>query len=560
MRTIAIELCLGALAIIGCGPSARDDTGDDEPEACLEGGTRCAGNSFQSCTGGAWVDATECPQACSDTLGCVVCIPGTGTCNGQTANECLPDGSGYHDVFCDPVQGMSCGASGACEGACAPTSLGETYYGCDYYPVVTGNIVDPFYDFAVAIANTEGTTATITVEGGALGAPAVFTVPGGSVVVRTLPWVTALKNSTTAARATRGAYHLRSDVPVTVYQFNPLQYFKPGAFDNSYTNDASLLFPTNVWRTDHYVASWFKPGSPHPSQLAVVAHQDNTTVTITAASSTPAAGGAPAFAANVPQAVTLNAGDVIQIATTAGDLHGSHVTSDKPVQVVGGHYCANVPDTTFGYCEHLEEVMLPVDALGVSYVVNAPAVTTIPGGKEECVRIMATEPNTTLTYDPPQPGAPTSIPNAGGWVEISRQAANYLVTGNNKILVSQYMEGSTVAGNTGDPSMALAVPVEQFRTDYLFHAPTNYVTNYVDITAPIGATITLDGAPIPAIVPIGSSGWGLSRVTPLGNGPANDGNHRIMGDVGFGISVYGYGTDTSYWYPGGLDLGRIIVE
>jgi hypothetical protein len=30
--------------------------------------------------------------------------------------------------------------------------------------------------------------------------------------------------------------------------------------------------------------------------------------------------------------------------------------------------------------------------------------------------------------------------------------------------------------------------------------------------------------------------------------------------MAFGISVYGYGSYTSYWYPGGLDLKSIVVE
>ena len=28
--------------------------------------------------------------------------------------------------------------------------------------------------------------------------------------------------------------------------------------------------------------------------------------------------------------------------------------------------------------------------------------------------------------------------------------------------------------------------------------------------------------------------------------------------MAFGITVYGYGQYTSYWYPGGLDLNTII--
>jgi hypothetical protein len=128
-----------------------------------------------------------------------------------------------------------------------------------------------------------------------------------------------------------------------------------------------------------------------------------------------------------------------------------------------------------------------------------------------------------------------------------------------KVMVAQYMEGSTVAGNTGDPSMSLAVPVEQYRSQYLFHAPTNYQTNYLDIIAPAGATVMLDGAAITNFQPIGGSGYSLARVTPLGNGPLGDGNHSITGSMAFGIQVYGYGMDTSYWYPGGLNLELVPI-
>jgi hypothetical protein len=107
--------------------------------------------------------------------------------------------------------------------------------------------------------------------------------------------------------------------------------------------------------------------------------------------------------------------------------------------------------------------------------------------------------------------------------------------------------------------MALGVPVEQFRSAYLFHAPTNYTTNYVDVVAPMGAVVMLDGSAL-TFTAIGTTGYGLSRVTPLGPGPASDGNHGIAGTMPFGITVYGYGQDTSYWYPGGLNLADIPVN
>jgi hypothetical protein len=173
------------------------------------------------------------------------------------------------------------------------------------------------------------------------------------------------------------------------------------------------------------------------------------------------------------------------------------------------------------------------------------------------VRIIATQPNTNLTYDPPQAGAATTIAQAGGFVEIPSSTASYLIEADQKILVAQYMTGQDAGGGTGDPAMALAVPVEQFRTNYLFHAPTNYESNYVDVTAPMGATVMLDNTPL-TFTPIGTTGYGFVRVYPLSAGPTGDGNHSITGSVAFGITVYGYGQYTSYWYPGGLDLTDII--
>ncbi len=573
----AVLLCFAAaLVMAACGPSSPaddDDGGDGDGGTCEQGAQRCSGTTLQVCgADGQFTDSQMCPMACDPTLGCVVCQPGTGTCNGDVSTACRPDGSGFIDVFCDPVQGMSCGPSGVCEGACSPNALGETYFGCDYWPTVTGNMVSQVYNFAVAVSNTTGIAATVQLDGGALTQPDIFQVPPNSTVVRRLPWVTGLKLCSgqtwqdcrtlhpNSARVDNGAYHLRSTAPVTVYQFNPLDYTLPNAPENSYTNDASLLFPTNAWRQDYYATTWRETAQLSPTLMAVTAYQDNTRVTITSKAPTIAEGGAPAFSVNVPQDVMLNSGDVIELGSIAlgADLTGSRITSDKPVQVIAGHYCANVPDG-FGFCDHLEESMFPVDALSNRYIINAPAVTTIPTGKENMVRIVATQPGTTLSYDPPQVGAPSSIGEAGAFVEIPRQAASYMITANHKVLVAQIMEGSTVAGNTGDPAMALAVPVEQYRDNYLFHAPTNYETNYIDITAPVGATVMLDGAPITNFTPIGNTGYALARVVPLGPGPLSDGNHAITGSAAFGISVYGYGMDTSYWYPGGLDLELVPI-
>jgi hypothetical protein len=548
-----------------CSPAATGPLPD--ARGCAAGAIQCDGATLDRCVDGQFVVDHACPGLCDGTFGCVACAPNSGLCDGANAHACKPDGSGYVDDVCDGAAGEICApSSGTCVDACAPAVLGSSYVGCDYYPTITGNMVAQSYDFAIAIANTTGVAATVAIEGGALATPRMITVAADSVAVERLPWRADLKLCLMASSAqcqagvqadgtiaVGGAYHVRASVPVTVYQFNPLDYTHGPTSEFSYSNDASLLVPTNAWRRDYYVASW-----PHtmqdPSLLTVTAATAATHVTIT----TTAATEGEVFVAGVPRTITLDRGDVVELTSRTGDLTGTHVVADAPVAVIGGHYCAQVPSDV-QYCDHLEESMLSVDALGTTYVVNAPATYTLVDGKEEVVRIIATHDDTTLLYDPPVASAPVAIAKAGDWIEIAREAASFLVIANHKVLVAQYMEGEDAGGNQGDPAMTIAVPVEQFRTAYRFHAPTNYQTNFVDVTAPNGAAVMLDGTAV-HFVPLGGTGYQVARVTPLLSGPAHDGDHYIVSTMPFGISVYGYGQYTSYWYPGGLDLRDIPVN
>ncbi|HTJ41447.1 MAG TPA: IgGFc-binding protein [Kofleriaceae bacterium] len=502
----------------------------------------------------------------------MLCSPGTGTCNGNTSHMCNQSGTGYDDIECDPVQGSTCDAgSGLCTGPCAPQAIGKSYIGCDYYPTITGNEVSDSFSFAVAVSNTSTQPAMVTIDGGALSTAMTFTVQPGDVNVQPLPW-NDLKlchgvggcggtQNKQDYLAPKGAFHLRSTEPVTVYQFSPLDYSSGGSF--SYTNDASLLIPSNAWTGSYVVASYpswtfFATGDVYPGLMTVVASHDNTHVTITAKTTTPGGPSSQVMQAGVPGNVTLNAGDALELQTYGGDFTGSLVNADKPVQVIGGHDCTFVPPT-IGYCDHLEESMFPIETLSTKYVIAAPSLPAsgFENGKVQIVRITGTAPGTTLTYDPPQAGAPTTIPD-GGFIEVPSSANSYFVSANHKILVSQFMEGQDAGGGTGDPAMALAVATDQYRSSYLFHAPTNYEVNYVQITAPTGASVMLDGAAVAAtFTPIGTSGFGVARVQ-LSN--AGNGNHSMSGTMPFGIQVYGYGQYTSYWYPGGLNLADIPVN
>ncbi|MCA9661902.1 MAG: IgGFc-binding protein [Myxococcales bacterium] len=513
---------------------------------CTQGEIVCEDGVAKVCDGmGGWESEEACDNACADGLGCVLCVPDSHQCEGDVSQKCTPQGDGWVDnETCDPVQGVMCDQdSGQCLGPCASGNIGLSYIGCDYYPTVTQQL--DFYtqgtQYAVAVANTADQPATITITMGANNV-ASDTVAAGDVKVIPLPWTELSQGTGPSKVVIDGSYRLRSTRPVTVYQYNPLAA--------NVTNDASLMLPVNAWRGDYVVAAW-PHWSSYPGFYSITAAQDGTTVTVQApGGGKPTQGGGGVDSQGNGQ-VMLNEGDVLQVVTAnGGDLTGTMVSADKPIQVLGGHDCTQVP-IGITACDHLEESMFPIEALATEYIVVPPV--QVPNDaleKAQVVRIIAADDNTTLTFDPDQP-VNKSLANAGDFVEIVSTTAKFKVSADKKILVAQYMVGQSAGYGTSDPAMLVAVATEQYRTDYLFHAPTGWSANYVDIIAPDGASVQVDGNPVNTFAAIGATGFSVAHVK-LSN--AGNGNHTVSADQKVGISVYGVLNYGSYWYPGGLDL------
>jgi hypothetical protein len=111
--------------------------------------------------------------------------------------------------------------------------------------------------------------------------------------------------------------------------------------------------------------------------------------------------------------------------------------------------------------------------------------------------------------------------------------------------------------------MSMAVGTSQFRNSYSFTAPNNYYINWATIIAPSGNSVTVDSTTIASgsFTAIGTSGYGYYHYKICDNGgsptcTSSSSNHTASSSVAFGIQVYGYGSYTSYWYPGGLNLTR----
>ncbi len=596
VAAVAASIACGTLVIAACGSDSSDsnvvgtgggagnDGGGGDSSICQPGQFRCEGGVATPCDPSSTEPAVDCAadgKKCVDSLGCVTCIPGIGSCEGGIAKWCRSDGT--EGTFeCDATQGMQCDPDG-CKGACAAPALENSYLGCDYYPTVTLNPVWSGFEYAVAVANAGDAKATITVTRGATSVETRSVDPGKLEVIK-LPWVTELKGGDVDAcqippdpgvsRVVQGgAYRVRTDQPVTVYQLSPLSYqispvpaacpigkkCGPGALGDdclSFSNDASLLLPVTALTETYSSVTW--PAAPKRAGfLAITATSDGTSVQVLGQGAFAAGAGIDAQGNGT---VSLNRGDVLQILSkhdgAAGqfgaDISGTRVKASHPVQVIAGHSCANVPDPTTDACDHVEHAMLPAETLGTEYFVTFPAA--LASESPHVVKIVALEEGTALEFEPAVSPKVTLGPKDPP-LELKNVTQDFRVKATKPILVGHLMQSqASVPSGAGDPSLSLAVPTAQFRKDYLFIASSTYDTNFINVVVPTGSSVQLDGAAIPssAFTAIGSTGFSVAR-HQLDSKEV----HSIESTAAFGVVVYGYGRFTSYMYPGGLDLARI---
>ncbi len=476
---------------------------------------------------------------------------------------------------------------------CKESKDRNSYIGCDYWPTVTLNPVYEKFDYAVAVSNPHSTAVTVSVSAGALAQPISVQVPPNSVQAIPLPWVKELKgpqfdDNTVVGDpgpsriVKKGAYHLTTDLPVSVYQFNALEYEidagagcpgfgDGGAGDHcfSYSNDASLLLPANVATGDYGVVGWPSFGAT-PGFMAITATVDNTHVTVFPAGNVQGVpnNGPATMVRGDSYTYTLDSGDVLEMFSVVGDvrkpvynsdLSGSIVKADQPVLAFGGHGCTFIPQGKRA-CDHLESSMFPVQTLGSQFIVALPHT---PHAEHIWVRIMGLYDNTLVAFDPPVSGRNGVVLNTGDVVDLPDVDKSFAIVANGRVNVVEYLQGEYANWSTdpdagepspdlGDPSQSPAVPLQQYRSTYTFIAPKTYAENWIDVITPTGNVITLDGTAIPqsAYVPVGGQPFSTASVQL----PPGSEGHEIHATSPFGLVVYGYGSRTSYMYPGGLDL------
>lgn len=612
------RIALAMLLLCGCPTNSRPPvvTGDGGGgggmgDPCSGNMHRCNNLTWQSCKNNIFVDDKTCAAACDAALGCVDCSPKTTFCEGDVVKQCNPDGTkGGEIVTC--VAGGCVG--GTCTDPCGKAAAEFSYLGCDYFPTVTVNSgLTQNAHFAVAVSNPGGDPVDVTISrlGKFLNRD---TIAPGDLKTFTLPWVNELKEPYTdqlksnfaSGLVAGGAFKLTASAPVTVYQFNPLEFKtspnctadQPGCF--TFTNDASLLLPISTL-TRHYIviarptfmvqytSNGFSTYLKDAGFFSVVgAENARTTVTVNFNAGTLAGanGSIKAYKKGQVDTFSLQQGDVIQFLSDipmtckaimnenatdaqgnpitygycdlpATDLTGTEITADRKIAVFAGHDCTFIPFNRWA-CDHLEEEMLPVESWGKDYL--GIHTNRTPFNIPDYWRIVSAVDNNTINFDPAAVHAPVTL-NKGEFVEFSTRT-DFEALGSGPFGMAQYMAGQdwnglgSGGGKAGDPAMSIAVPLEQYRKNYNFLTPDTYVLNYVNVTGTAGAKITLDGKAIDPtqFAAVGAGKYVAAHLTV----PA--GAHKIESDQPFGIAIYGLAPYTSYMYPGGLDVRQINVQ
>jgi len=571
--------------------------------------TVCEGDWSGTCgtSGNAkdWVNCSLLGERCVPNLGCRVCAPNlTGCDDDNSLFRCNAEGDDYEVIqTCDV--GTVCNASaGSCLNLCDAAEDTRSYVGCEYWSVTTSNsLLDArvdaqgmptlrVFNFEIVISNPHDIAAEVEIEQPGTPTRSV-TVDAQEVQRVVLPWVEELVGRFEAhtTHAVGAAFHITSSVPVTVYQFNPMEFRAQGGL--SHTNDASLLLPAHVLTGNYVVMSreglgisgrdvvTNEVGRFHlPGFVAIVGAEDrDVDVEVTSSAFTMASpdGSVPALSPGQVAHFLLGRGDVLQIQTaspencTLGpeeaadndglassyclpdpefDLTGTILRADGRISVFGGHDCARVPFDVAA-CDHLEETVFPEDVWGKSVPVAISAPHRSDPQQPNVVRVLSSHDNNTVTFQPAV--HPEVVLSRGEHMEFL-STRDVVVTGTEALLVAQLLVGQRFGetpASVGDPAMVLGIPQEQWRNSYAFTTPSTYEGNFVNVIAPSGAPITLDNNPIGTWTPIEGTSLSTARV------PVSAGQHRMTGPATFGITAYGYAPFTSYAYPGGLDL-RVI--
>ena len=431
----------------------------------------------------------------------------------------------------------------------ANDSLGTNFW-LAFFNMASG---DGANDLSLYISSPVGATGTVTIPG--LGITNTFSVAAGAVTNMDIdPGIMIVDYDLVE---TNGIQIITSH-PVSVYAVDYDQYL----------SSAFTCYPTTFLGTNYCVMA--RTGidpTGLPSQFAIVATADGTTVTITPSPTAVLAGHTSAYTKTLQQGQTYQIND----GGTGDDITGTRIKSDKPVAVFAGDCDTVVPFHVNAADNPLVQEQLPVADWGK----QALAMPFAGRKNGDSYRVLAAYDGTVVTIsgivvtvvNTNDYSSPTVVTTSNEVVVVTNQAGQFydiIVDGpvefqaNQPIQVAQFANGGNFDGApNGDPCEILLLPTGHYlETNTVVTLPNDNVkgdfyANYMSlIVAQSAITNTLvDGFHVAAtnFVPIGTSGYYGAQITIT-----NSGAHKVTSSQPVGVEVYGFGNFDAYGYFGGV--------
>lgn len=359
-------------------------------------------------------------------------------------------------------------------------------------------------------------------------------------------------------RPNKASIHVVTSTDVTMY----------AVIRDDNTSDAWLVLPADALSTEYIISTYASDLSgtnPLPSQFVLVATEDSTVIDIelSVVQSARNTGSVRKVILNKGESYLLQAG----VTTTRrnDDLTGSHVAANKPFVAIASHRRAQVPIlSTSASRDCLIEQMPGIDTWGKHIIVpplTLPSKSTQFNANDVSVcRILASQDSTVVSIN----SLPAWTVNARKFWDVPldrpldiESTKPVLVT----IIDRSANRTSFSVNQSGDPSLIVVPPFEQFLSDYRVinvepHIGGNAFYNQHQITCVVPtsaiSSLRIDSIAPALVNPIPGSNFSYATYD------VNVGSHYATCDSAFGIIVYGYGPAESYGYTGGMAFQKLF--
>ena len=326
--------------------------------------------------------------------------------------------------------------------------------------------------------------------------------------------------------------HITSGKAITVYGLN----------SRAQTTDTYTALPVTSLGKEYRVMSYFN-SQGLLSQCAILATENNTTVTIIARVNSE-----NSIGAGSPVSIKLMKGEVYQFCSVSsgnriydmndasgkliidkGDLSGTFISADKNIAVFSGHQCGYVPQNIMA-CNHLVEQLIPTENWGKVYYAGV-----LKSRKSSIIRVLAGQNDSKIVIN----DNVEKVLNAGEYYEFEGKNNLFIIESNNPISVAQYSMGFK-SDSVGDPMMMLIRPESAFQKSYRISTPKQGSWHhYVNVFAAnkFLDNLKIDGKPVDKSLFRNIEGTNFY----FGTIEIQYGSHFLESTEPFGISSYGFG-------------------